>query len=104
MHRFNEYKGQPIQEAILESMGKMGTVILSAAMILGGTFAAMYPSGVVPLAQIATIVLTGLILYAVVVLPLFVPVMVKLFGDFNWWPFTHKGQSTDPTHPNSLNP
>lgn len=91
MHRFNEYRGRPIREALLESMGKMGTVILSAAIILGGTFAAMYPSGVVPLAQIATTVLTGLILYAMVVLPLFVPVMVTLFGQANWWPFRPKG-------------
>lgn len=90
MHRFNEYKGKPIREALLESMGKMGTVILSAAIILGGTFAAMYPSGVVPLAQIATTVLTGLILYAVVVLPLFVPVMANLLGSANWWPFPSK--------------
>lgn len=35
----------------------MGTVIISAAIILGGTFAAMYPSGVLSLLQIATIYL-----------------------------------------------
>lgn len=35
----------------------MGTVIISAAIILGGTFATMYPSGVLSLLQIATIYL-----------------------------------------------
>ncbi|MED5051101.1 hypothetical protein B6A27_10625 [Anoxybacillus sp. UARK-01] len=87
MDRFNEYKDKPIQEALIEAMKNMGTVIISAVVILGGTFAAMYPSGVLSLLQIATIVLTGLILYAFVVLPLFIPVMVKMFGKANWWPY-----------------
>ncbi|ALF11753.1 MMPL family transporter [Parageobacillus thermoglucosidasius] len=87
MDRFNEYRDMPVQEAMLISMRNMGTVIISAAVILGGTFAAMYPSGVLSLLQIATIILTGLILYALVVLPLFVPVMVKTFDKANWWPF-----------------
>ena len=57
----------------------MGTVIMSAALILGGTFA-MYPAGVLSLLQIATIVICGLALYSLIMLPLFVPVMVKSFG------------------------
>jgi putative drug exporter of the RND superfamily len=87
MDRFNEYRSMPVERAILESMNKMGTVIISAAIILGGTFAAMMPSGVLSLLEIATILLIGLILYALFVLPLFVPVMVKTFGEANWWPF-----------------
>jgi RND superfamily putative drug exporter len=87
MDRFNEYRHMNVEKAILESMKKMGTVIISAAIILGGTFAAMMPSGVLSLLEIATILLIGLILYALFVLPLFVPVMVKTFGDANWWPF-----------------
>ena len=87
MDRFNEYKNMPVQQAILYSMKKMGTVIISAAVILGGTFAAMMPSGVLSLVEIATILLIGLALYALVMLPLFVPVMVKTFGIANWWPF-----------------
>jgi putative drug exporter of the RND superfamily len=63
----------------------MGTVIISEAVILGGTFAAMIPAGVLSLLQIATIVLTGLISYALIFLPLFVPVMVKTFGRANWY-------------------
>jgi len=87
MDRFKEYKEYTVQEAILIAMRKMGTVIISAAVILGGTFAAMLPSGVLSLLEIATITLTGLILYALFMLPLFVPVMVKTFGKANWWPF-----------------
>ena len=87
MDRFNEFKQMPVEQAILEAMKKMGTVIISAAVILGGTFAAMMPAGVLSLLEIAAILLIGLSLYALVILPLFVPVMVKTFGEANWWPF-----------------
>lgn len=87
MDRFNEYRDLSIADAMLLSMKKMGTVIISAAVILGGTFAAMMPSGMLSLLQIASIVLIGLMLYALIVLPLFIPVMVKNFGQANWWPF-----------------
>lgn len=87
MDRFNEFKNGSIKEALLSAMKNMGTVIISAAIILGGTFGAMLPSGVLSLLQIATVVLIGLFLYAFVVLPLFTPVMVRLFGKANWWPF-----------------
>ncbi len=90
MDRFKEYRHLPPREAILEAMRSMGAVIVSAAVILGGTFAAMLPSGVMSLLQIATIVLCGLFLYAFIMLPLFVPVMVRTFGEANWWPFMRK--------------
>ncbi|PWW29590.1 RND superfamily putative drug exporter [Cytobacillus oceanisediminis] len=70
MDRFNEYRDLSIADAMLLSMKKMGTVIISAAVILGGTFAAMMPSGMLSLLQIASIVLIGLMLYALVMLPL----------------------------------
>lgn len=87
MDRFNEYKEFSVSDAMLLSMKKMGTVIISAAVILGGTFAAMMPSGMMSLLQIASIILVGLFLYAFVMLPLFIPVLVKNFGQANWWPF-----------------
>ncbi|MGF9695486.1 MULTISPECIES: MMPL family transporter [Paenibacillus] len=97
MDRFNENKGMRVQDAMLYAMKNMGTVILSAAVILSGTFAAMYPSGVLSMMQIATVVLSGLVLYSLLFLPFFVPVMVKMFGRANWWPFPNKEQneSTD---------
>lgn len=92
MDRFNEYRNGSIKEALFSAMKNMGTVIISAAIILGGTFGAMLPSGVLSLLQIATVVLTGLFLYAFVMLPLFVPVMVRIFGKGNWWPFKQKSE------------
>lgn len=90
MGRFNEYRGKPIMPSMIVSMSNMGTVIFSAVIILGGTFAAMMPSGVQSLLQISSIVIIGLVLYSFVLLPLFVPVMVKTFGKANWWPFMDK--------------
>lgn len=89
MERFNEYRGESVDKAMIVAMSKMGTVIISAVVILGGTFAAMMPSGVLSLLQIATVVIAGLVLYALIILPLFIPVMVKIFGQANWWPFIH---------------
>ncbi|MDU5144587.1 MAG: MMPL family transporter [Paenibacillus dendritiformis] len=87
MDRFNENKHMDAGAAILHAMKNMGTVIISAVIILGGTFASFYPSGVLSMLQIATVVLSGLVLYAILLLPFFVPVMVQLFGSANWWPF-----------------
>lgn len=90
MDRFKEYRHLHPTEAILEAMKRMGTVIMSAAVILGGTFAAMLPSGVMSLLQIATIVLCGLFMYALIMLPLFIPIMVRMFGEANYWPFMRR--------------
>ncbi|MFD0590463.1 MMPL family transporter [Paenibacillus sp. GCM10027627] len=95
MDRFKEYRHLGAKAAILEAMKNMGAVIMSAAVILGGTFAAMLPSGVMSLLQIATVVLSGLFLYALVILPLFIPVMVRTFGEANWWPFMGRGERKD---------
>ncbi|MCM3635530.1 MMPL family transporter [Paenibacillus camelliae] len=90
MDRFKENAHMQPTVAIHEAMKSMGSVIMSAAIILGGTFAAMLPSGVMSLLQIATLVLCGLFLYALIMLPLFIPVAVKLFGKYNWWPFVSR--------------
>ena len=47
----------------------------------------MMPSGVLSLVQIATIVITGLLLYGLIVLPLLIPAMTVSFGKGVWWPF-----------------
>lgn len=90
MDRFNEYRHLPVKDAMIHAMKNMGSVIISAAIILGGTFAAMLPSGVLSLIQIATIAITGLFLYAFAFMPFFVPVMIRTFGEANWWPFKQK--------------
>lgn len=75
------------REALTTAMAKMGTVIITAAIILAGTFGAMMPSGVLSLVQIATIVITGLLLYGLIILPLLIPAITVSFGRGVWWPY-----------------
>ncbi|MCG3402409.1 MMPL family transporter [Staphylococcus massiliensis] len=91
LDRFNEeVKANGINNALLVSMKKMGTVIMTACIILIGTVAALYASGALTLMQIATVVIIGLILYNILMLPLFIPALVTTFGKANWWPFKYK--------------
>lgn len=89
LDRFREESigGLNVREALMTSMAKMGTVIITAAIILAGTFGAMMPSGVLSLMQIATIVITGLLLYGLIILPLLIPAITVSFGRGVWWPF-----------------
>lgn len=73
MMRYREYKALPPREAIREAVKYTGGVIVSAVIILSGTFAAMYPSGVLTLTQMATAVIVALFLLAFLFLPLFLP-------------------------------
>lgn len=92
LDRFREesLNGDSVRQAMYTSMAKMGTVIITAAIILAGTFSAMMPSGVLSLLQIATIVVTGLLLYGLVVLPLLIPAISVSFDRGVWWPFGGK--------------
>ncbi|PID23584.1 MMPL family transporter [Sporosarcina sp. P7] len=89
LDRFREESigGMKVREALMYSMAKMGTVIITAAVILAGTFGAMMPSGVLSLMQIATIVISGLLLYGLIILPLLIPAITISFGRGVWWPF-----------------
>ncbi|MGG5460733.1 MMPL family transporter [Clostridium sp. B9] len=87
MTKFNQDLNGSIKDRIIRTMRTMGGVIISAVIILSGTFAALLPSGVLSLIEISMVVLTGILLYVVFVLPLFIPAMVKIFGKLNWWPF-----------------
>ena len=92
LDRFREesVNGITVRDAMRTSMAKMGTVIITAAIILAGTFGAMMPSGVLSLVQIATIVITGLLLYGLIVLPLLIPAISVSFDRGVWWPFGKK--------------
>jgi len=90
LDRFNEEVKIGISEAMVKSMSKMGSVIITASLILAGTFGAMIPSGVLTLVQVATIVIIGLLLYGMVILPLLIPAVVVTLGEGNWWPINKK--------------
>ena len=86
-YREEALTAEDFSKAMHRSMAKMGTVIITAAILLAGTFGAMLPSGVLSLMQIAAIVITGLLLYGLIVLPLLVPAVTVSFAGGAWWPF-----------------
>ncbi|WP_121641997.1 MMPL family transporter [Bacillus vallismortis] len=90
LDRFKEEVHLGIVQGVIKSMSKMGSVIITAAIILAGTFAAMMPSGVNTLMQVASVIIIGLLLYGLVILPLFMPAIIVTFGEGNWWPFRRK--------------
>lgn len=80
MMRYREYSELGPQLAIEQVMKHTGSVIVSAVIILCGTFAAIYPTGLLTLMQLATAVIVVLILLVLVMLPLFIPALITL-GD-----------------------
>lgn len=62
---------------IVRASAVIGAVVLSAALILSGTFAALMPSGVLTLIQVAMVVIIGLIIL-VFAIPTIIPSLTRL--------------------------
>ncbi|WP_164509843.1 MMPL family transporter [Lacticaseibacillus porcinae] len=78
MIRFKDDKQEPdLRQRMLKASTTIGAVVLSAAVILGGTFAALIPSGVTTLIQVALGVIFGLIIL-VILLPIAMSGLVSL--------------------------
>lgn len=80
MTRYNELKEEGFttpSSRILKACAIIGTVVISAAIILGGTFAALIPSGIPTLIEVALTVDVGLLIL-VFILPIILSAAVKL--------------------------
>lgn len=77
MMRYRENE-EDSTKAIVEAARHIGGVVISAAIILGGTFAALIPSGVITLIEVATAVIIGLFLLSFVMLPILLPALLGL--------------------------
>ncbi|PGC22180.1 hypothetical protein COM23_21075 [Bacillus wiedmannii] len=77
MTRYNELEGDPATK-IVNASRHIGGVVLSAALILVGTFAALIPSGVLTLIQVASVVGVALLLLAIIVMPILLPALIGL--------------------------
>lgn len=75
-HRENEHLS--LTESIVAAARSVGGVIFSAGIILSGTFAAMYPSGVLTLMELSITVILGILLLCLVFLPVFIPCMISV--------------------------
>lgn len=77
MIRFKDEPMPDLKDRMLNAATAIGTVVISAAIILSGTFAALMPSGVTTLIQVALGVIFGLIIL-VILLPLTLSSMISL--------------------------
>lgn len=64
-------------ERIVMAASAIGTVVISAAIILSGTFASLIPSGIPTLIEVAMVVIIGLILL-VIMIPIVMPSTIHL--------------------------
>ncbi|WP_238996668.1 MMPL family transporter [Paenibacillus pinistramenti] len=80
MMRYKEYGVLDHREAIVRSARSVGGVIISAMVILGGTFATLMPSGLVLLIELASAVIVGLVVLTFILLPMLVPALMAAQG------------------------
>lgn len=78
MMRFKEYKDLTPKKAIVTASKQIGGVVMTAAIILGGTFATLIPSGMLILIELAVAVIVGLIVLSFIMLPIFLPATISL--------------------------
>lgn len=83
MMRCKEYPHQSSKQRIVMASKHIGGVVISAAIILGGTFATLMFSGLTLLSQLAIAVDVGLIVLCFIMLPLFLPAMIGLQSAIN---------------------
>jgi RND superfamily putative drug exporter len=80
----------PLRDAVARAIGRTGSTITTAGMILGGTFAVLAVAGGSAgggqIQQIGYGVAAGVLLDTFLVRSLLVPSLVVLLGRWNWWP------------------
>lgn len=78
MMRYKEYGEMSPSRAIVEAAKRVGGVVISAMVILGGTFATLMPSGLVLLIELAVAVIVGLLVLCYILLPMLLPALLAL--------------------------
>ena len=86
-----EARRLPLREAVIRAVGRTGTTVTSAGIILGGTFAVLAAaagSGAQSgqLRAIGVGLAVGILMDTFLVRTLLVPATVILLGRLNWWP------------------
>lgn len=76
--RYKENLDMSPIDSIVLACRKVGGVILSAAFILAGTFAAMYPSGVKTLMEVSITVILGIAMLCLLFIPVFIPAAMSI--------------------------
>jgi putative drug exporter of the RND superfamily len=88
----------PLRDAVARAVGRTGSTITTAGVILAGTFAVLAvaggSSGGGQIQQIGYGVAAGVLMDTFLVRSLLVPSMVVLLGRWNWWP-SHLARASD---------
>jgi putative drug exporter of the RND superfamily len=91
-----EARRLPLREAVVRAVGRTGSTVTSAGLILGGTFivlaAAASGTGASQMRAIGLGLAAGILMDTFLVRTLLVPATVILLDRFNWWP----------THPSAM--
>ncbi|QDP99833.1 MMPL family transporter [Lysinibacillus fusiformis] len=87
MSRISEEKRHlPIKEAVIEGVGKTGSVISSAGLILAATFAVLITQPVMELRVFGFAVFVGVLVDTFLVRPIIIPAIIVLLGKWSFWP------------------
>ncbi|WP_107923339.1 MMPL family transporter [Lysinibacillus parviboronicapiens] len=87
MSRIREEKRHlPIKEAVLEGVGKTGSVISSAGLLLAATFAVLMTQPVMELRAFGFAVFVGVLVDTFLVRPIIIPAIIVLLGKWSFWP------------------
>jgi RND superfamily putative drug exporter len=81
----------PLRDAVARAIGKTGSTVTTAGVILGGSFAVLAISvggtaGAAQIQQIGYGIAAGVLMDTFFVRSLLVPSVVVLLGRWNWWP------------------
>ncbi len=95
-----EAHGLPLRDAVTKAIGRTGSTITTAGVILGGSFAVLAiaggSSGGGQIQQIGYGVAAGVLMDTFLVRSLLVPSIVVLLGRWNWWPSTLSRDAVGP--------
>jgi RND superfamily putative drug exporter len=86
-----EAKTLPLREAVVRAVGRTGSTVTSAGLVLAGTFGvlAVVAGSSASGSQVRAIgfgLAIGILMDTFVVRTLLVPATVTLLGRWNWWP------------------
>ena len=92
----------PLRDAVARAVGRTGSTITTAGMILGGTFAVLAVAGGTAgggqIQQIGYGVAAGVLMDTFLLRSLLVPSLVVLLDRWNWWP-SHLARTTASSEP-----
>ena len=78
MMRFKEYKRMAPHQRIIKASANVGGVVMSAALILAGTFATLLPAGLKTLIELSFCIVLGVFFLAVILLPFMFPGLISI--------------------------